>query len=262
MGNQSPALEKLFDEWAKKHEEKLSPAAPYFATHEPPYGGFVRDGIVNLDAWKKQKLRICFLLNEASGYADRERFPNGNDVAAEWNEHGAFTKFMFKLAVWVKAINDAFAAPATYSKKAIIEKRESDGQSLADDLIRSLAIVNIKKSDGQKISSVDDIRHFATNDAAEIRRELELVKANIIVCGGNFEVLHGNRPKEGRRRKSVLYEDEYERIAKFAYTWENRLILALWSPAQFQGPISSNTVTYYAVREISRAALKVFTKKK
>ena len=255
MGNQSPALEKLFDEWAKKHAERLSPEAPYQMIHEPPYGGFVRDGIVNLDIWKKQKLRICFLMNEASGYTDLEKFPNGADVAAEWNEKGAFTKFMFKVAVWTKAINDAFAAPATYVKKEILP--------IKDDLIRSIAIVNLKKSDGQRQTDINDVQRFAINDAEEIRRELELIKANFIICCGNFGILRGQRPAaEGKRRKSIFYLDELEYLCKFTYTWEKRLVFTLWTPAQFVGTMSSNTISYYAVREITRASFKALSQKK
>ena len=262
MGNQSPALERLFDEWTKKHEEKISQEAPYLMPHEPPFGGFVRDGIVNLDVWKKQKLRICFLMNEASGYTDREKFPNGTDVAAEWNEKGAFTKFMFKVAVWTKAVHDAFAAPTTYSKKEIIVKRETDGRSMADDLIRSIAIVNLKKSDGQKKTDLEHVKRFATNDAEEIRRELDLIKANVIICCGNFSALCGQKPaKETRRRKSVFFNEELERVSKFAFALDKRLVLTLWTPAQFVGTMSSNTIAYYAVREICRAAFKVFGKK-
>lgn len=164
MATQTPALEKLFDEWAKKHAEKLSTAAPYEMTHEAPYGGFVRDGIINLENWKKQKVRICFVLNEAGGYDDLEKFPNGTDLTADWNERGSFSTFMFKLCVWTKAIQDAFMPPVTYVKKEVM--------SLRDELIRSIAIVNLKKSDGQRNSDYSLIKKFAMADAAELRQEL------------------------------------------------------------------------------------------
>lgn len=264
MGHQPPALEKLFDEWAKKHAENLSQEAPYFVDHEAPFGKFVRDGIVNFDNWKKQKVRICFVLHEASGYADNEKFPNGHDVAAEWNEKGAFSKFMFKLAVWTKAVNDAFAAvPSTYVKKEVVAIRH--------DLIRSIAIVNIKKSDGQMRPNFELVKNFASVDAEELRRELEIINANIIIFGDNYFYMVGERPQpeEGApedapppKRIFPIYQDEVTVVSKFAYSWNNKLLLRYWTPANFKGTLSSNTINYYAVREITRAALKIFGQKK
>lgn len=285
MGSQPPALEKLFDEWAKKHAEKLSTAAPYFMPEqEQPYGGFVRDGIVNLDSWKKQKVRICFVLNEAGGRIGMEHYPEGHDLAAEWNERGSFSKFMFKLAVWTQAIRDAFNPPGTYSKAEVSKIR--------DELIRSIAVVNIKKSDGQRRSDYKLLQNFASEDYAELRRELEIVNPNVIVFCENFKILHEplphpkkkkpaettdttvtdaetpevesaetetvETPAEDVPRNYVLGTKEIAYVSKFAFAWGNKLLLSMWTPANFVGTLSSNTINYYAVRGVVRAALKAF----
>lgn len=305
MGSQIPALEKLFDEWAKKHAEKLSTGEPYLLPEqEEPYGGFVRDGIVNLESWKQQKVRICFILNEAGGRFDMEHYPDGFDLAAEWNEKGSFSKFMFKLAVWTKAIQDAFSPPITYKK--------SDVSKIRDDLIRSIAIVNIKKSDGQRRSDFSVLQRFANEDAEELKRELELVNPNIIICGENLKFLREPfipkppKKKEGEegsdttvapaesetkietvepivkvesteseqvaefkpvilppfredgKRNYVFLSSELKQVSKFTYIWGSKLVFSMWTPANFMGTISSNTLNYYAVREIVRASLKAF----
>lgn len=255
MATQTPALEKLFDEWAQKHAERVSTDAPYAMTHEAPYGGFVRDGIVNLESWKKQKVRICFVLNEAGGYDDLEKFPNGQDVTAVWNEKGAFSKFMFKIAVWTKAIKDAFVPPVTYVKK--------DVQKMGRELIQSIAVVNLKKSDGQRRSDFDLVKRFAQEDAEELKRELELVNPNIIICCETLKFMRGDRPEdENAKRNFVFYNDELKHIAKLTYVWGSKLIFSLWTPANFVGTISSNTINYYAVREMCRASLKAFGSQK
>ena len=344
MGSQLPALEQLFDEWSKKHAEKLSTAAPYeMPEQEEPYGGFVRDGIVNLESWKKQKVRICFILNEAGGRLDMEHYPEGHDLAAEWNEKGSFSKFMFKLSVWTKAIQDAFGQPTTYKKADVVKIR--------DDLIRSIAIINIKKSDGNRRTDFALLQRFAWEDAEELRRELELVNPNIIICGENLKFLREPfvpkppKKKEGEegtdtavataessdatvapaeveakveiaetesvvipaetetatetedetettskkhkrnvdstesalvaafkppilppykedgRRNYVFLSSELKQISKFTYLWGNKLVFSMWTPANFMGTISSNTINYYAVREVVRAALKAFGEK-
>ena len=330
MGSQPPALEKLFDEWAKKHAEKLSTEAPYFMPEqEEPYSGFVRDGIINLESWKKQKVRICFILNEPGGRLGMDHYPDGFDLAAEWNERGSFSKFMFKLCVWTKAIQDAFVPPVTYKK--------SDVSNMRDELIRSIAVVNIKKSDGQRKSDFERLFNFAVEDAEELKRELEILNPNIIICGENLKFLrepYVPRPpkkkpadaensdttvataesevtvesevavapaesettvesveksekrkhkdkedstesalvaaftppvlpqfKEDGRRNYVFLSNEVKQISKFTYVWGSKLVFSMWTPANFTGTISSNTLNYYAIREVVRAALKAFSEK-
>jgi len=304
MGSQLPALEKLFDEWSKKHKEKLSTSAPYYLPEqEEPYGGFVRDGIINLESWKTQKVRICFILNEAGGRNGMEHYPDNFDLAAEWNERGSFSKFMFKLSVWTKAIQDAMSPnPTTYKKADVVKIR--------DELIRSIAVVNIKKSDGQRHTNFDLLQHFACEDADEIRRELEILRPNIIICSENMKFLREplipkppkNKTAEGEEGtdttvtaetatvetatpetvaaeiatpenpdkpaiplpenlKYVFSTQDLQYVSKFAYLWGNTLVFSLWTPANFFGTISSNTINYYAIREIVRAALKAFSEK-
>ena len=251
-----PELEKLLDKWQEKHAKLLSQEEPYFLDHEPPFGRFVRDGVVNLDEWKKQKLRICFLLPEASGFDNLEMYPEGAvcDVAQVWNEKGAFTRFMQMAAFWTQAVYDATQPPVTYHKKQINKKQ--------NELIRSVAVVNIKKSDGQLKSVPDSVKHFARTDAAEIRKELEIIKANIIICSGIYPLLHGERPEEELpegERKFVFYNDELILGAQRAYKWgKNKLVIDAWPAAQKYKPASSKCLNYYAIREIVRAGIKSF----
>ena len=263
MGSQMPELEKLFDEWAEKHSKLLSQKAPYFIDHEPPFGRFVRDGVVNLDEWKKQKLRICFILPEASGFDNLEKHPADQvcNVAAEWNEKGAFTPIVQMIACWTKAVYDSTTAPVPFAKKSLLKQK--------NDLIRSIAVINIKKSDGQFKPDFKKLKNFAATDAEEIRKEIEIIKANIIVCCGNFNLLYGKRPEgetEDSKRTCVFYEDELVKGGARAYKWgKNKLVLSLWSVAQRYKPGSSRVVNYYAVREIARTGIKSFqstTKKK
>ena len=296
MGSQPPALEKLFDEWAKKHAEKLSTDAPYcMPEQETPYAGFVRDGIINLESWKTQKVRICFILNEAGGREGMEHYPDNFDLAAEWNERGSFSKFMFKLCVWTRAMQDAFGQPITYKKSDVVKAR--------DEIIRSIAVVNIKKSDGQRKSDFEVLQRFANEDADEIRRELEILNPNIIICCENMKFLREPMPYPPKKKKVegeeataentenvetappetvasaetaetaetetppasnlkyVFGIKDLKQISKFTYLWGSKLVFSLWTPANFFGTISSNTLNYYAIRGIARAALKAFSEK-
>lgn len=254
MGNQMPELEKLLDEWQEKHAKLLSQEAPYFLDHEPPFGRFVRDGVVNLDEWKKQKLRVCFLMPEASGFDNLELYPEGTicDVAQIWNEKGSFTRLMQMVAFWTQAVYDATQPPIAYRKKQINKKQ--------NDLIRSVAVVNIKKSDGTIQPKITTLRNFARADAAEIRKELEIIKANIIICSGTYPVIHGERPEEPEETRSfVFYDDELIPGAQRTYKWgKNKLVIHAWPVAQKFQPANSKCMNYYAIREIVRAGIKSF----
>ena len=251
MGYQPPKLEKLFDKWAEKHAKKISAAEPYGVAHEPPYGKFVRDGIVNPDKWAIQEPKICFIMPEAGGYADVEKYPEGHDLALEWNKKGVFTKLMFKFAVWVQAVYDSFFDPVSYVKKSI--------QDQQNDLIRAIAIVNIKKSDGQKIPDHKTVKNFAREDATELRKEIELINPDVILCCDTFKLLVGPPPPEEkankRKRDYVFYKNELVNGSKGAHKWDKKLIMEFWHPAQFFYPMTMNNVNYYSIREFVRAGI-------
>jgi len=249
-----PELEKLFDEWAEKHSKLLSKEAPYSIDHEPPFGKFIRDGVVNMDEWKKQKLRICMILPEASGFQESEKFAEYDDVAALWNEKGSFTATMLMLATWTRAVQDSVIAPVQYPKKSIHKNKNS--------LIRSIAVVNLKKSDGQIQPKYETVKNFIREDAEEIRQELEIIRTNIILCSVDIKNLIGVRPAEETeetKRQFVFYDDEIEKIGSRTYRWgKNKLIFSLWSPVQKAKPASSKLLNYYTVRELCRAGIKTF----
>ena len=250
MGYQPQKLEKLFDKWAEKHEKKLSAEEPYFIEHEPPYGKFIRDGIVNPDKWAIQEPKICFVMPEAGGYDDVEKYPNGHDLAAQWNEKGVFTKLMFKFAVWVQAVYDSFFDPVPYVKKSIVDQQ--------NDLIRAVAIGNVKKSDGQKVPQLESVSKFAHEDATELRKEIELINPDVLLCCGTFRYLVGTpseEEKSKRKRNFVFYKEELAKGAKSAYKWKDKLIMDFWHPAQFYYPMTMNNVHYYTIREFCRAGI-------
>ena len=253
MGYQPQKLEKLFDKWAEKHAKKMSQETPYEMPHEAPYGKFVRDGIINPDKWAKQEPKICFVMPEAGGYDDNEKFPNGHDLAAEWNEKGCFTKLMFKFAVWIQAVYDSFFDPVPYVKKQIIDQK--------NDLLRAVAIVNVKKSDGHKVPDYKNVQKFAQEDATELRKEIELINPDVILCCNTFKTICRQRPEDDtpekpkRKRAAVFYNDEVVKGSKCAYRWGDKLIMDFWHVAQFQYPMTMNNVHYYTVREFVRAGI-------
>ena len=50
-------------------------------------------------------------------------------------------------------------------------------------------MVNVKKSNGGSESEYEDLKKYALEDRLEIKRELEIIQPDIIVCGNNLSLL-------------------------------------------------------------------------
>lgn len=57
------------------------------------------------------------------------------------------------------------------------------------DAIDSIAVINIKKLDGNPTSNDDDITKHAEENKTSLLREIEVVQPRIIVCGGTMKYL-------------------------------------------------------------------------
>ena len=86
-------LETLFDEWKNdpKHKDKL----------------FIKDGIIELDTWKREKLQILFLAKEA--YTEED---NGIDLREIVRKEAPFDNW-FVVAQWIYAIQELYKNPDT-----------------------------------------------------------------------------------------------------------------------------------------------------
>ena len=50
----------------------------------------------------------------------------------------------------------------------------------------SAAVINLKKTTGTRSADNDVVKEFALRDSAFIRRQFDLIKPEIVVCGGTF----------------------------------------------------------------------------
>ena len=223
--DQKQQLEELFDKWRCKPNHAGQP--------------FITDGIVNLPKWTKQNPRVLFFLKEA--YTDN---PKGYDLTAALDSEGAdFAKknspIWARVAVWTQAIYDSTELPPLPYDEAKIK-------SQADDNIRSIAVINIKKSNGQKSSNDTDLKEFLANDKDQLTEELKIINPDVILCGGTFHLL----------QKYGMFPDA-NKVTRNDYLWNDKLIISYWHPSG-RGIVSNNEVNYYAIREICRAAHNQF----
>lgn len=209
-------LDILFEKWEKRHLEK-------------GYERFIRDGIVNEKWWMQEQSvpKICFFLKEA-----RTEKKEGYDLVKDLNECEPW-KLWQKVAVWTQAIQLAFMGERSYDDNEIRLK--------SHEAVRQTAVVNVKKSNGLPESTEDDLWHYARTDKDLLKKELEIINPDIIVCGYTFGML------------CEVLEDEIEidgTIDTMYAFWKDKLIIDYYHPACHY----PNRVNYYALMSICRLA--------
>ncbi len=217
-------LENLFDMWEKKHLEK-------------GYKRFIRDGIVDEKWWlQEQKVpKICYFLKEA-----RTEQKEGYNLIKDLYNYEPWNLWQ-RVAVWTQAIQFVFAGERAYNEEKIKLKAET--------AIRQIAVVNVKKSDGLAESNEKDLLKYVQEDKLEIKKELQIINPDIIVCGYTFGML-----------KAVLGDElDVEKTSDTMYGfWKDKLIIDYYHPACHY----PNRVNYYALMSICRLALAEWEERK
>ncbi len=232
-------MEKLFEEWQKRH---FDIGNEYFN----------RDGIVNDIVWSQQRVKICFFLKEA--YQEDEhiwdlakwlRKENGKDGAVKkmWNTVAEFTYGL---------LNTTKTSIPSYTEAKVLTKSDKS------NLLQKIAVVNVKKSAGKSESEWADLIGYAQNDADLLRKEIDLIAPDIIVCGNNSSLLRIVYGASVDSKNNVLHDGEmnehtYTLMNKNGYVWfDDKLIIDFWHPAN-QFPKMMN---FYTLCSIYQKALE------
>lgn len=59
-----------------------------------------------------------------------------------------------------------------------------------NDILKQIAVVNVKKSGGKANSSMEEINQYAEYDSEELKKELEIIDPTVIVCGYTISSLN------------------------------------------------------------------------
>lgn len=212
-------MDKLFEEWQERHFKKGNDF-------------FNQDGIVNYNVWEQQTTkRICFFLKEAH-QRDYHIWSLTEWLCNENGGAGAVQKMWHTVAEFTYGLlnTTANSIPPYADAKALSESEKSA-------LLQKIAIVNVKKSEGKSNSKWADLIDYAKNDADLIRRELDIIDPDIIVCGNNSSLLRIVYGAEVDSKNKVLHngridENLYNFMDENGYVWlEDKLIIDFWHPA-------------------------------
>ena len=169
--NRSAELEKLFDEWRKRH------ISEDYSNDKISKNNFIPDGIIDEASYMQSPKKILFIAKEAACLDKKKKTAEENFEAAQndgfWcrrvvlGEEGG-TGFSSGLALLANAIlNENFETP------------EKDISAL-----RYVAFMNINKRGGFTECKTKLLRDYAKKYKDLIDREIKIISPDIIVCCG------------------------------------------------------------------------------
>ncbi|MBQ8665418.1 MAG: hypothetical protein IJ526_00945 [Lachnospiraceae bacterium] len=234
------SLEELFALWKNKAPQEISytirkQVVSRTINHRENY--FIADGIVNDSVWNSgKKKRILFVLKEAYGV------DWGDKTLATWLRDDKPKLRMWKrVARWTYGIQNT---DANYIPRYVPE--------LSDDMhgecLNQIAVINIKKSDGDSRSEYAEIDEYAKADREEIKKEFSLVDADIVVCGSTFKTLLHDVFERPELTNETACDNWYYYMN---LDGKERLFIDAYHPAN-QWP---DLMNYYTVTNIYQQAL-------
>lgn len=205
------------------------------------WSNFISDGAVNPDLYEQSQLKIVFFLKEA--YTKSQ---DGDWCLTKWLNNGAMTRMWGTVAEWVYGIRNTTVTT--------IPPRPQLTHSEKTQLLKTIAIVNVKKSNGNASSNYEDLLYYAQTDCAYLKRELDILKPDVIVCGNNsslLRVLYGASVQGNKVSSDGRIDAEAMRKNGYALVGE-QIVIDYYHPAN-QYPAMLN---YYTVCSLYQQALK------
>ena len=246
VSHYSTAIENLFSEWKQRKNSDLN------IDHSTSI--FIKDGVICPEVWFSQSIRPLFLLKEAydgdAGHADLRKYIT-RLISKEAKKKTSIT--LKRVAEWASGIFST-------NENAIKRFRPFEKQKNILEIFKQIAIVNIKKSNGQSSSNNEDIANYANFDAAQLKTEIELCDPTIIICGNTGST---NSILNTIFKENICYtkgNPHYEENLYYKFNLNNHLVLVLdyWHPAAIGVP---DLLKYYGLMGIYQQAL-IATKSK
>ena len=221
--------DKLFKEWKNK---ELS------GTINHRGSVFIRDGVVCPEIWFSSEIRPLFLLKEAyGGQADwdlcKDHILSERKTGKMWN----------RVAQWTKGI-----MTTTVDEIPAYSKYKCSTLNKNDDL-KKIAVVNVKKSDGNKNSDLKTLDKYAEYDKKQLMQQLEICDPTIIICGYTGTPLDIITSETKQNIRKNWNENLYYHMTLNGH---DVIVIDYWHPAN-QYP---DLLNYYGLMNIYQLALK------
>ena len=232
--------EKLFEIWKSKealvHQYQYEKESREVTINHNNI--FISDGVVNQEVWynNPDKKRILFILKEAYGGEKDWSLAEELSLKDPWS------------SIWKRVIEWTYGIQNTTASKIAKYSTSEISMSANNDYLNQIAVLNIKKSGGKSSSNMSEIMGYADANRIEIRRQIEIIDPDIIICGYTIEPL--NFIYDGKIKTKNNYCDNW-----YYYTNEigerERMIIDYYHPAN-QYPALMN---YYGIVNVYQQAL-------
>jgi hypothetical protein len=143
--------ELLFDKWKKKRPE------------------MAKDGVINELEYSKSKIRVLYILKEVNDWK--------NGDLREFVRNGARWRTWNNIARWHNGIQN-------YFENGIVEFKNTISQNDRKEILKNIAVLNLKKESGGASSNMGQIWHHANGDKDLLKQQVKLYNPNIIICCG------------------------------------------------------------------------------
>lgn len=196
---------------------------------------FISDGITDNAAWERQKgKKILYVLKEAYG------------ETGDWNLSDWLLREKPSSSTWKRVIEWTYGIQNTTASR--IAKYSEDIYENNKALFHQIAVANLKKSGGRSSSNYGEIEAYALSDKAEIKKQLEIIAPDIIICGSTFRALNsvygGRLCREKQKNENWFYYTDI-------ISGKRTLVLDYYHPGNYYPAL----VNYYAVASIYQQAL-------
>lgn len=158
--------DELFELWKKKPH--FVGANNVIIDHSK--NDFVSDGIVNHNEWNKSEKKILFILKEAHS------LPDGSSISE-------LIKTQKPSRIWKRVVEWSYGITNTTENEVAKFSSDKFDYNENNTWLNKIAILNIKKSNGETRSSDDELEVYARYDKNEIKKQIEIINPDIIVCG-------------------------------------------------------------------------------
>lgn len=148
---------KLFAKWGKRE-----------ITH---------DGVVAIDAYLASKVKVLYILKESND------FPSGSDFTLkDFIKNGARWQSWNNIARWQHGIQ-------TYYQTGTAEYKNHITLTDRKNILRNIAVMNLKKETGGSSSKPQEILNHTINDFSLLKEQLNLYRPDIIICCGTGDIV-------------------------------------------------------------------------
>lgn len=235
-------MEKLYSKWKLKAPISKSISIKGKTTLDVSINHqenvFITDGIVCPEKWYSQNVRLLFLLKEAyHGGGDWDLISEHLLLKDKKMSH------LFKrICQWTYGIMNT-------TKEVIpMYKAELPDNHYGNDILKQIAVVNVKKSNGKSNSTMNEINQYAEYDQKELKQELEIIDPTVIICGytiSSMNIIMGTKIKDyNHPNENWFYRTKLNK--------HDVIILDYYHPAN-QYP---DLLNYYGMMGIYQQALK------